>query len=1063
MKRITTLIVSMLAVLACTAQVTYYVPINDNSTRLRQEVNSTFHIPAGANPTLNNGKTRAGAQWLDSINNKQRYWQNGSWKWTPDSAAVMDMINSTSIPSGIDDVLNLEQPLSTNRKIQGDAATTSLSIETGLTIAKPLTLTGFITAPVITANVTNFDPPGLDSALVVRISANDSVWLVRGVESAGVADGRIIYFENIGGYTITFRSANGTPDENSIILEPGLFGPNVRAIRVPPYATLALKYNLSLQKWMVLHAPVKLQAGTGIAITNSIDYGATTISINTSTLPAWTTTGNSGISSGIHFFGTTNDENINIRLHNIRSGKITKDSGTHYGFEAGLLQATGINTFIAAFGAGANRSNVSGTYISAFGENALYNNLQSFNTAFGARAMFSNTTGDQSAAFGALTLVNNTTGLKNSAFGVAGLENNTTGSFNSGLGQDVMLQNTTGSENTGVGWLAWSQNRTGHYSVGIGSSSGRSVVNGTKVVAIGYNSMYNVSQEDTVSNAIAIGADTWTTKSNQMVLGNTSITETLIRGITRLDGASKKMVLVDTISHIITYTDIPTGGIGSVSSVATNDGTGILGGTITTTGTLAIDTTHTIATILQVQHRIDSLASTITGGSTITFGTDNQIPIMNSGGTDFEYTDAFQHNGTNLDLKYGGLTLLMGADASATTRTNNTAKSFIIAAPHYANAEENVAFVKVQSFSGTNTLQFGGGDAAYNAPNEMRFYVGSTATTVTGTEHLRIHTNLVHINQPQNNVDFIISGQTDVNNLFSDASTNRVGIGTATPLLKLTVNGGADGNALEAFRVETTTRSFSLGLYAGDWATLKNTHGSNNNAGFQLLNRQAVSMGSFNINQAYLPANVTIGTVTVPTSATKSLTISSGTNPSASVTDAAIFYTADITAGNAAIHTRTENGQIIKLYQHAAVTTPQEIADALTALGFLASSTISSTTTGTGSHAPTLTNQTNIASSTPYDVRYSRVDDEVTVSGKVDITANATGAVELRMTVPISTATFTEDYQAGGVASARDKSGSVAMAISSVPSTSLVAFRFVADDTNTHTYWFIYKYTIFPG
>jgi hypothetical protein len=40
-----------------------------------------------------------------------------------------------------------------------------------------------------------------------------------------------------------------------------------------------------------------------------------------------------------------------------------------------------------------------------------------------------------------------------------------------------------------------------------------------------------------------------------------------------------------------------------------------------------------------------------------------------------------------------------------------------------------------------------------------------------------------------------------------------------------------------------------------------------------------------------------------------------GTNPSASTTDAFRMYSADVVAGNAAPHFRTENGAVIKLYQ----------------------------------------------------------------------------------------------------------------------------------------------------
>jgi hypothetical protein len=70
------------------------------------------------------------------------------------------------------------------------------------------------------------------------------------------------------------------------------------------------------------------------------------------------------------------------------------------------------------------------------------------------------------------------------------------------------------------------------------------------------------------------------------------------------------------------------------------------------------------------------------------------------------------------------------------------------------------------------------------------------------------------------------------------------------------------------------------------------------------------------------------------------LRIANGVAPTTSKADEIKFYSADIAAGNAAPHFRTENGSIVKLYQNAAVTTPQGLADALTNLGLLAASTI---------------------------------------------------------------------------------------------------------------------------
>jgi len=61
--------------------------------------------------------------------------------------------------------------------------------------------------------------------------------------------------------------------------------------------------------------------------------------------------------------------------------------------------------------------------------------------------------------------------------------------------------------------------------------------------------------------------------------------------------------------------------------------------------------------------------------------------------------------------------------------------------------------------------------------------------------------------------------------------------------------------------------------------------------------------------------NLLLGTATPGTSATRTIALSSGTAPTSSPADLAQLYVNDITAGNAAFHTRTENGAVVKLYQ----------------------------------------------------------------------------------------------------------------------------------------------------
>jgi hypothetical protein len=106
-----------------------------------------------------------------------------------------------------------------------------------------------------------------------------------------------------------------------------------------------------------------------------------------------------------------------------------------------------------------------------------------------------------------------------------------------------------------------------------------------------------------------------------------------------------------------------------------------------------------------------------------------------------------------------------------------------------------------------------------------------------------------------------------------------------------------------------------------------------------LFNSRFIGTSQISLNMGR--ANIHLGGLTGDTHTGHNiLGIANGTAPSASYTDRFMLYSADITAGNAAPHFRTENGTIVKLYQNAAVTSAQGIADALTNLGVLASSTI---------------------------------------------------------------------------------------------------------------------------
>jgi hypothetical protein len=121
-------------------------------------------------------------------------------------------------------------------------------------------------------------------------------------------------------------------------------------------------------------------------------------------------------------------------------------------------------------------------------------------------------------------------------------------SYNIGIGYKTLVNLTLGYINIAIGTSAMgSTSITGHNNIAIGSSSLYLLTSGIANTSMGRNSgskistgLYNVflgadsgndaAQKADVENSIAIGYNTYTTKDNQIVLGNSSIVETLLRG-----------------------------------------------------------------------------------------------------------------------------------------------------------------------------------------------------------------------------------------------------------------------------------------------------------------------------------------------------------------------------------------------------------------------------------------------------------------------------------------------------------------------------------------------------
>jgi len=202
-------------------------------------------------------------------------------------------------------------------------------------------------------------------------------------------------------------------------------------------------------------------------------------------------------------------------------------------------------------------SNTEGSGNSAIGNYAGENiTTGNYNNALGKQSLWQTTTGGKNGAVGFYALGSNTTGTSNNAFGYESLFTAQTSSFNNAFGDMTLYSNTSGTENNAMGYWALKTNTTGNYNnafgslalfgnttgsfnVAIGNYAGRWQADGSTVL-IPNNSVYvgagTRGMDNNDSNAIVIGYNAIGAGPNTAVLGNSSITKTMLRGAVVLGG-----------------------------------------------------------------------------------------------------------------------------------------------------------------------------------------------------------------------------------------------------------------------------------------------------------------------------------------------------------------------------------------------------------------------------------------------------------------------------------------------------------------------------------------------
>ena len=127
-------------------------------------------------------------------------------------------------------------------------------------------------------------------------------------------------------------------------------------------------------------------------------------------------------------------------------------------------------------------------------------------------------------------------------------------------------------------------------------------------------------------------------------------------------------------------------------------------------------------------------------------------------------------------LTFDGTTFQVGSVSMTTAGVMNVSGSSIW----------QIAGWDVMKYVSGNTVRFGAGTTS--KWDTLEFY---TSTAVTHGVKFSIYTGSVVVNEPGDDVDFRVEGDTDPDLLFVDASTDRVGIGTNTPGFKFQVGSGA--------------------------------------------------------------------------------------------------------------------------------------------------------------------------------------------------------------------------------------------------------------------------------
>jgi hypothetical protein len=535
------------------------------------------------------------------------------------------------------------------------------------------------------------------------------------------------------------------------------------------------------------------------------------------------TTGEGNIANGSDALKSNTTGNNNVANgSSALFGNTTGSNNVANGLTALLSNTTGRSNI--ANGTNTLRSNTTGSNNIANGTNALrFNTTGSNNIANGTSAVQSNTTGSDNIANGASALSSNTTGRSNIANGTNTLRSNTTGSNNvangfNALYNSVLSDTLTGSNNIALGpYTADNIRAAAAGNVAIGNAVDLPTNNGSNQ-GVYQNVLFFTGASGTgttIAAASKAGIKTNAPNRDLEVAGEVRITDLTTDAPTRLVGAdadgdlgqvtlgaglslASSSLLADT-SFLVTRFD--------TASMLTNYlRTGTAASTYQTILTNPITGTGTL-------NYLPKFTGTSTLGSSGLFRDVNRFSYNE--GTDQSFGWDFMGNTANpfIGNNVKASTTYERVERMASTtlfnpaaiifgyqRVNNSSGAASFGGMNFMTTSGNLAgdinpitysrmFIEPDGNIGIGTMQ-----PSYKF--DIRGTLGVTGAT-TLSAPLTVNSSAV-FNEGSADSDFRVESDGNANMVFVDASTDRVGIGYASPTKTLDVNGEVRINTVTA-------------------------------------------------------------------------------------------------------------------------------------------------------------------------------------------------------------------------------------------------------------------------